>query len=283
MTVIPRALLTLAAVLAGLLLLLFLAQRKLLYFPDRYALEPAEREGRRLGFEPWRDAGGRFLGWRSPHGSRAAVGRVLVLHGNAGSALDRGYLRDVLQADGVPPLDLFLLEYPGYGPRDGSPSEPAIVAAAVEAIDLLLADGRGPLLLVGESIGSAAAALAATERPAIGGLVLLTPLAGVAVVARRHYPWFPSFLLRDRFDAAGALARFRGPIAFLVAGADEVVFADLGLGLHAGYAGPKRLWVQPGRGHNTVVYEPRDPMWRGMVEGLLAGGWEGAQRTLTGP
>jgi pimeloyl-ACP methyl ester carboxylesterase len=273
MAALTRILAALAAIAAGLLLLLFLAQRKLLYFPDRHDLAAAEREGRRLGFDPWRDAAGRFIGWRSPHASGAAVARLLVLHGNAGSALDRGYLRDALQAPGVPPLDLYLLEYPGYGPRDGAPSEPAIVAATVAAIDQLLAEGRGPLLLAGESIGSAAVSLAAAERPAVSGLILVTPLAGVAAVARRHYPWAPSFLLRDRFDAAAALARFRGPIAFLVAGDDEVVFADLGLALHDAYAGPKRLWVQPGRGHNSVTYERRDPMWRQMVEGLLAGGW----------
>lgn len=92
-------------------------------------------------------------------------------------------------------------------------------------------------------------------------------------MARRHYSWAPSFLLRDRFDTAAALARFHGPVAFLIAGADEVAFADLGLALHAGYAGPKRLWVQDGRGHNTVVYDRRDPMWREMVGGLLAGRW----------
>jgi hypothetical protein len=40
-----------------------------------------------------------------------------------------------------------------------------------------------------------------------------------------------------------------------------------------GYAGPKRCWVQAGRGHNTVRYDPRDPMWREAVAGLLAGGW----------
>jgi len=273
MGAIPRTLLLLAAVAAGLLLLAFLAQRKLLYFPDRYALEPAEREGRRLGFEPWRDPRGRFVGWRSAHPTRRTVGRVLVLHGNAGSALDRGYLRNVLQAPGVPPVDLYLLEYPGYGPREGSPSEGSIVAAATEAIDLLVADGGSPVLLAGESLGSAAASLAAAERPAVAGLILVTPLAGVAAVARRHYPWAPSFLVRDRFETAAALARFHGPVAFLIAGADEVVFADLGLALHAGYAGPKRLWVQERRGHNTITYEPRDPMWREMVEGLLAGRW----------
>jgi pimeloyl-ACP methyl ester carboxylesterase len=271
--ILTRTLIVLAAIAAGLLLLVFLAQRRLLYFPDRYPLEPAEQEGHRLGLEPWRDSRGRFIGWRSPHGAGRPLGRILVLHGNAGSALDRGYLRDVLQAPGVPPLDLYLLEYPGYGPREGSPSEPTIVAAATDAIDLLVSEGSSPLLLAGESLGSAAVSVAAAKRPAVAGLILVTPLASVAAVARRHYPWAPSFLIRDRFDTAAALARFHGPVAFLIAGADEVAFADLGLALHAGYAGPKRLWVQDGRGHNTVVYDRRDPMWRQMVEGLFAGRW----------
>jgi pimeloyl-ACP methyl ester carboxylesterase len=266
-----RALLSAAALVAGLALLLFLAQRKLLYFPDRYPLDAATREAARLGFAPWTDAAGRFVGWSAPHPAGEARGRVVVLHGNAGSAIDRGYLRDVLQAPGVPPLDLYFLEYPGYGPREGSPGEGAIVAAARAAIDRLATEPGGPILLAGESLGSAAAAAAAAERPGVAGLLLLTPLKSVADVARRHYPWAPAFLLRDRFDSAAALARYRGPVAFLVAGSDEVVFADLGRALFAAYGGPKRLWVQEGRGHNEVRYDRRDPMWREIVEGLLAG------------
>lgn len=268
-----RVLLVLAAALAGGLLLAWLGQRRLLYFPSRYPLADAERAAGRLGLAPWRDASGRHLGWRSAHPSGKAVARVVVLHGNAGSALDRGYLRDVLQGPGVPPLDVHLLEYPGYGARAGSPGQPDILAAVGQAVDLLAAEGPAPILLAGESLGSAVAALAAVERPRIAGLLLITPLRSVPAVARRHYPWAPAFLIRDRLDAAAALARWRGPAAFLVAGADEVTFADLGLSLHADHAGPKRLWVQPGRGHNSVRFAPEDPMWREAVEGLLAGGW----------
>src|SRR5512139_3839159 len=78
----------LAAVLGGLGLLAFLGQRRLLYFPSRQAPAQAEREARRLGLEPWTD-GGRFLGWRAPAPGRAPRARVLVFHGNAGTALDR--------------------------------------------------------------------------------------------------------------------------------------------------------------------------------------------------
>lgn len=270
---LARAAVALAIAVVALAAIAFLAQRGLLYFPARYALEPAEREARRLGLEPWRDARGGLVGWRAPHPGGRAVARVLVLHGNAGSALDRGYLRDVLQAAGVPPLDVYLLEYPGYGPRGGAASEPSIVEAATAAVDLLAAGGDAPILLAGESIGTGAAALAAAARPRVAGLLLITPLKSVAEVARRHYPWLPTFLLRDRFDTAAALARLRGPVAFVLAGEDDVVFTDLGRALQDGYAGPKRLWLQPGRGHNTLVYEPRDPMWREIVEGLLAGRW----------
>jgi pimeloyl-ACP methyl ester carboxylesterase len=271
MNIVLRISIVFAAIIAGLLLMVFLGQRRLLYFPDRYSVASAEQEGRRLGFEPWLDARGRFIGWRSPHRAGKTTGRLLALHGNSGSALGRAYLRDTLQAPGVPPLDLYLLEYPGYGPREGSPSEPAIVASATDAIDLLLAGGTAPILLLGESLGGAAAAIAAADRPAVAGLILVTPLTSIRAIARRHYPLAPASLLKDRFDTAAALARFRGPVSFLIAGLDEVVFTDLGLALHAGYAGPKRLWVQERRGHNSVIYDPRDPMWREMVEGLLVG------------
>lgn len=273
MSPLLRTLLVLAAVAAGLLLLAFLGQRRLLYFPSRYPLDEGTRAAALLGLQPWRDAAGRHLGWWAPHPSGQAVARVVVLHGNAGSALDRGYLRDVLQGPGVPALDVHLLEYPGYGAREGAPGQAVIVAAVVEAVDLLSAEGPRPVLLAGESLGSAAAALAAAERPKVAGLLLVTPLRSVAEVARRHYPWAPAFLVRDRFDATSALTRYRGPAAFLVAGADEVTFADLGLALHADHPGPKRLWVQQGRGHNSVRYAPGDTLWREAVAGLLAGGW----------
>jgi hypothetical protein len=240
--------------------LLFLAQRRLLYFPERSDLTASTRVARAAGLEPWLDGAGRFLGWRSPPPRGAPVARALVLHGNAGGALDRTYLRDVLQGPGLPAIEVLLLEYPGYGPRQGAPGEQAIVSAVVEAIDLL---GRDlPVFLVGESLGSAAAARAAEARPRLAGVLLITPLASVTAMARRHYPFVPSFLVRDTFRADLALPRYGGRVAFLIAGRDEVTFADLGRALFEAYPGPKRLWEEPRASHNTLRYAPGDPMWR---------------------
>ena len=267
-----RLLLWSAGVLGGLGLLLYAAQRRLLYFPERQDREEAVRQARRLGLDPWLDEKGGFLGWRSAHPGGRADGRLLVLHGNAGMALHRTYLRDAFQAPGLPAaLDVFLLEYPGYGPRPGSPSEPALVAAAVEVLDRLGHGESGPLLVAGESLGSAVGALASARRPgAVAGLLLVTPLASVPAVARRHYPFLPAFLLRDRLRTDQALPRYGGPVAFLVAGRDSIVFPDLGEALYRDYPGPKRLWVDGPADHNTLDYDPSLPRWAEMLGFLLA-------------
>ncbi len=267
-----RTAVALATIAAGGLLAVFTAgQRRLLYFPQRQDLAAATGAARRLGLAPWTH-GDRFLGWRSAPPASPASARLVVLHGNAGTALDRTYLRDVLAA--AAPVEVFLLEYPGYGPRPGQPSEEAIVDACLDAVGLLRRD-EAPVVLVGESLGSAAAALAAAERPAdVAGLVLVTPLARVVAVASRHYPFVPSALLSalvaDPWRADLALPRYPGPVAFVVAGRDEITFADLGLALHAARHGPKRLWVDPTATHNGIRYDPRDPRWRDVLEFALA-------------
>jgi len=248
-----------ALLLLAVVAVAYLAQRRLLYFPTRGGLDAATRLARAAGLDPWLDGAGRFIGWRAPHPEGAPVARAVVLHGNAGTALDRIYLRDVLQGPGLPRIEVFLLEYPGYGPRAGSPSQESIVAATVEAIDLLGAEV--PVFLVGESLGSAAAALAAAARPRVAGLLLVTPLASVTAVARRHYPFVPPSIVRDAFRADLALPRYGGRVAFLVADRDEVVFADLGRALFEAYPGPKRLWEEQGAFHNTLRFRPDDPLW----------------------
>jgi uncharacterized protein len=263
-------LLGVAGALGGLFLLAFLAQRRLIYFPERQDPKQAERQARQLGLEPWRE-GGRLLGWRAPLPVRRAAGAVLVLHGNAGAAIHRTYFRDLFQDPALgEAMEVYLLEYPGYGPRPGAPSERTLRQAAGEAIDLLRRDARGPLLLVGESLGGAVAALAAAERPGeVQGLLLVTPLPSLPAVARRHYPFLPGWLLRDTWRADEALKRFPGPVAFLLAGRDSVVPPELGRALFERCPGPKRLWVDEVAGHNTLDYDARHPPWRQVLEFLL--------------
>jgi pimeloyl-ACP methyl ester carboxylesterase len=256
-----------ALLLVALAALAWLGQRRLLYFPMRTDLALSTRLAARQGLEPWLDRSGAFVGWRAPHPHGAPAARAVVLHGNAGTALDRTYLRDVLQGPGLPRIEVLLLEYPGYGPRPGTPTQESIVTAGVEAVDLL--GGDVPVFLVGESLGSAAAVLAAAARPRVAGLLLATPVASVTSLARRHYPFAPALLVRDPFRADQALPRYGGRVAFLLAGRDEVAPPDLARTLFEAYPGPKRLWEEEAASHNTLRYRPEDPLWAEVWSFLL--------------
>ncbi len=234
-------------------------QRRMIYHPSRVAPGDLLAQAQQAGLQPWRNAGGELIGWRMPADAPGAP-RALVLHGNAGHALDRVYFAEGFRALD-PPWETLLLEYPGYGARAGRPSEPSIRAAAEDALHSLPTDGR-PLIVVGESLGTgAAAALAGRHPDRVAGLLLVTPFLNLADVGRRHYPFFPvRLMLRERYDSRAALRHYRGPAAFLLADHDEVVSAESGRLLYESYHGPKRLWRQAA-GHSSLDYAPAAAWW----------------------
>jgi uncharacterized protein len=255
----------LAAVLAaGLVLAL---QRRLLYFPSHTPEPVAVAAASRMGLAAWRDSSGNLLGWRTRPAVEAPIA-ALVLHGNAGTALDRAYYVDALARPG---LEVALLEYPGYGPRPGLPALPSLTAAALEGARMLAAEGK-TVWLVGESLGSGVAARCAAEQPdLVRGLLLITPFADLASVARHHFPFLPGFLLRDRYRPARDLAGYRGRVVVLVAGRDEVVTPAEGRRLFDALAGPKKLVEQPEATHNGLDRSPRLPFWNEALEFLSLG------------
>ena len=233
-----------------------LFQRRLIYFPTHLTPALAEAAARRHGFTPLRETAGEIIGWKlSP--TNEASGSVLIFHGNAGCALDRDYL--ALPIHEALPLEVIIVEYPGYGAHAGSPDLANILATAESAF-VLLPTNR-PVYLVSESIGAGAAAHLARKFPdRIAGLAMFVPYDDLGRVAQSAMPFLPArWLLRDRFLPAEWLADFRGPVQFVLAGADEVIPTKRGQSLHDSYAGPKRLQIIPGVRHNDVAGQ--SPAW----------------------
>lgn len=247
-------------------------QRQLIYFPENAPEDTLLRIAAANGLQGWRGPGGELVGWQTP-ATGGESRRVVVFHGNAGHALYRQYFVDGFLADD-PGWQVFLFEYPGYGARPGSPSESLIKTAALDAVQALLAADRGPVLLVGESLGSGVASYLAGALPAqVSGLLLVTPFTSLTDVAARHYAFLPvRTLLSERYDSAQALGDYRGPVAFLIAADDEIVPAALGRALYDSYGGPKWLYEQPGAGHNTLDFDPAAPWWREALAFLTARG-----------
>lgn len=258
--------------LASLACMIAGCERSLIYYPSKVPEAQLREMAQAQGLEPWLDPEGARIGWadlaEAPKADRSAI---VVFHGNAGHAANRAYFaHGFAAATSDSPWDVFLFEYPGYGSRPGQPSEAAIKAAARAGIEPLIEQGYGSVFLVGESLGSGVAChLAAAFTDQIKGVFLVTPFTSLTDVGRRHYPGFlVALLLSERYDNVEALSRYDGRVATLLAERDEVVPADLGRALHESYAGSKRLWVQAGRTHNTLSFDPEERWWSEVAEFL---------------
>ncbi len=252
-----RLMISLALILVGgyvaICGFLYFQQDRLIFFPRQATETQLDPEARASGFKPWVNSEGDRIGWQSTTGNPTDA--LLICHGNGGYALHRNYFAySTTAADGSNPPKVFLLEYPGYGARPGTPSETSLTAAAVEAVDTLAADPARRLTLLGQSLGSGVASAAAHARPAaIDALILVTPFDSLAHAANVHYPWLPvPLLIRHRFNSVDNLKNFPGPTAFILAADDRTVPAKLGQTLYGSYPGKKRLWLIPNAHHNET-------------------------------
>lgn len=237
-----------------IVLAVLIFQRRLIYIPTKIPADVIESVAAGHGFAPWKNPAGQLIGWKMP-ASGTATGSVLIVHGNAGCALSRDYIAQPIHDAAM--VDVFVLEYPGYGARPGSPSKASLVAAAEEAFQLL--PTNSPRYVVSESIGAGVACELARLHPAeISGLALLVPYDNLASVAQRQMPFLPAYwLLFDRFHPAECLKRYHGPVKFVIAGGDEIIGAAAGRRLFDSYAGPKEVQEFPRAGHNDVAGQPK--------------------------
>jgi hypothetical protein len=240
------------------LLAVLIFQRRLIYIPTKIPADVIESVAAGHGFASWKNSAGEIIGWKMPVKTNATAS-VLIVHGNAGCALGRDYLAQPIYdaAD----LDVFVLEYPGYGARGGLPCKTSFLAAAEEAFQLL--PKNLPRYVVSESIGAGVATELAKNHPSeIAGLALFVPYHNLASVAQKQMWFLPAyFLLLDRFNPEACLKSYHGPVKFIIAGDDEIIGAASGLRLANGYTGPKELQVFPGAHHNDIAGQPA-AWWR---------------------
>jgi len=260
-----RALIFLGVGYVLLVGLIFLLQGRLLYLPTQTDLPHVLASSERAGLAAWPGAADYRGLVAEPAGE--VRGTAILFHGNAGFAGHRLFYAEILTRRG---LRVILAEYPGYGPRPGVRSEAVLVEDARQTIRRAREMYVGPLILVGESLGSGVAAAASRESP-VDALLLITPWDKLEHVARYHLPWVPvGPLLRERYESALHLSAYTGRIAIVLAGNDIVVPARFGHALFEQLTGPKRLWVVAGAGHNDWPQHVDDAWWDEIIAYLLA-------------
>jgi pimeloyl-ACP methyl ester carboxylesterase len=123
-----------------------------------------------------------------------------------------------------PDRGVVVFHYRGYAPSSGRPSAHALLFYSLVIFDhLRQAQASEPIIAVGFSIGSAAAAYLARHRP-VAGLILVTPFDSLEALARDLYWWAPvSPLLRHRMPTIEFIRGSLTPTALIMAKNDAVV------------------------------------------------------------
>jgi len=242
-----KTVLWLAVLYALIVLVAWLGQRKLLYFPDRTRTVPVDfglAAVEEIGLQT--ADGERVLAWYGK--ARAGEPTILYFHGNGGSFPARVERFRAHLARG---RGLFMMTYRGYGGSTGSPSEAANVADARLAYGTLVARGVAArdVILYGESLGTGIAVQLAAALP-VGGVILESPYSSIVDVGAAAYPFLPvRQLMSDRYETMRFIGEVKAPVLVVHGDQDRLIPFAMGLKVFEAAPAPKRLIVLKGAGH----------------------------------
>ena len=255
------------AVLAWVALvgLLMLQERRLIFFPSRVlAAAPADFGLRAEELSITTSDGVALHGWWI----EGPGDRVLIwYHGNAGNIGDRLHnARWFVDQLGVA---VVLVDYRGYGRSEGSPDEAGVYRDGLAIYDAVVSRAvrARDIVLFGRSLGGAVAIEVALQRSA-GAVALESPFRSVPALAREHYWFVPSFVIRTQMDNESKIGRVEVPTLVLHGDRDGIVPAAHGRSLFELAARPARFHLIEGAGHNDTYFvggAPYRNAWRAFL------------------
>jgi len=251
--VAARFLLLLVLVTAGIIALMWLVQRRLIYLPSGPMLSPHDVGLTAVEELTVRTRDGVPLGaWFVPPAQPVPRGTIIVFNGNAGNRSYRAPLAQRLSESGYA---VCLFDYRGYGGNPGSPTEQGLFEDA-RAVRSAMAVRPGVdasrIVYLGESLGTGVAVALASESPP-AALVLRSPFTSMVDVAAHHYWFLPvRQLLKDHFDSLSRIRHVRCPVLVLAGDRDTIVPFELSRRLFEAALEPKRLITLAGVDHNDA-------------------------------
>ena len=268
MRVIINMLMAAAVAYGAVMLLVFLFQPRLIYFPQVEREHTTTPRAAGLDFEDvaLHTADGiKLHGWWVP--ARDTRGTVLLMHGNAGNISHRlGYLTMFNRLG----YSVLLFDYRGYGKSGGSPGEEGTYLDA-EAAWQHLTEARNlksqDIVIVGESLGGGVATWLALKYPP-RALVLASTFTSVPDMGAQVYPWLPVRLLaRIVYDNIARIREIQVPLMIAHSRGDDIIPFAHGQALFAAAREPKQFLELAG-GHNEGFLFARDE-WIAAVGAFL--------------
>jgi hypothetical protein len=205
----------------------------------------------------------------------------ILKFGGAGSRAERAGLHP---AEAWPDLhaEVWAVNYPGYGNSSGRASLESLAHASLATYEHLaeIAAGR-PILLTGNSIGTACALYVAAVRPVAGLLLRNPPPLRQLILGRFGWwnLWLGAGLIARQIPAELCslvnAARVTVPAVFVMSGCDRVVPPRYQHRVIEAYAGAKRILVDPAADHGTPLAPELEADYRVALEWLKTQTLEG--------
>ncbi len=254
--IIKVLLLAVAAGYTGVLVLVWLGQERLQFYPrpvESKPLAPAGWHLEEIAFTT-RD-GTRLAGVLAlPPNPRPPL--VIYFGGNAEEVTAFAPMANEYYAGRA----VLLVNYRGYGDSEGKPGETALVSDGLELFDWARTrnDLDGSRIAIhGRSLGSGVAVQVAAVRPA-KCVVLTSPFLSAREVAKKQYPLLPvTLLMRHPFDSAARAPGIKVPALFFMGTADTLIPMAQSEALASLWGGPAEQIVFDGFGHNDIHVNPR--------------------------
>jgi pimeloyl-ACP methyl ester carboxylesterase len=182
--------------------------------------------------------------------SRDSKGVIFYLHGNAGSLNSWG---DVAGIYTTLSYDVFMLDYRGFGKSEGKIySEKQLfedVRAAYESLKTRYDESK--IIILGYSIGTGLATrIASVNHPRL--LILQTPFYSFTDLAKRLYPFIPTFLVKYKFETNKFIKNCTMPIVIFHGDRDEIIYYDSSVKLKALMKKTDTLITLKDQGHNGI-------------------------------
>jgi fermentation-respiration switch protein FrsA (DUF1100 family) len=183
---------------------------------------------------------------------------LLYCHGNAGNLSHRGgsivKLREKLG------LSVLIIDYPGYGKSEGSPTEAGCYAAADAAYDWLTGEkmiAPTKIILYGGSLGGGVVTDLASRKDH-RALVLIKSFTSLPDTASDLYWWLPApkrMLMRNQMDNLSKISSIRRPVFIAHGTSDSLIPFSHGKKLYEAANQPKCFYEMVGGDHNDSLPE----------------------------
>ncbi len=192
------------------------------------------------------------LGKNSTSNLEDSLAVILLFHGNGGNITDRIEKLKLLSELGV---DVFIIDYRGYGKSEGRPNEDGIYKDGYCAYRYLTGIRGVPenrVIVMGESLGGAVACEVASKFT-VGGLILEATMKNARSIALRTLPILPpSLYLKSQFNNIGKISQIHCPVLIIYGTKDTTIPPSHSVQLYKSADEPKEIVAIEGASHNDV-------------------------------